>query len=147
MGLLAGYALAVGPFHQSPGYLAEAFMLGTSTVVGVGRVLLALGGGVLATCLASVLALLDLRGGGRALDTSQDATAGVPGDALGRRTQLRLVLAVGGLLAFVSVTFALWPALSLLAVMPLALVSCSRSRSRSAWRCTAPARSPGAVRS
>jgi putative ABC transport system permease protein len=122
VGLLAGYALAVGPFHQSTGYLAEAFVLGTSTVVGVGPVLLALGGGVLATCLASVLALLDLRGGHRALDTAQDGAAGVPGDALGRRTQLRLVLAVAGLLAFVSVAFARWPALSLLAVMLLGLV-------------------------
>ena len=34
VGLLAGYALALGLFHQSSGYLAEAFTLGTSTVVG-----------------------------------------------------------------------------------------------------------------
>ena len=36
VGLLAGYALAVGPFHQSPAYLAEAFTLGTRTVIGYG---------------------------------------------------------------------------------------------------------------
>ena len=36
VGLLAGYALAVGVFHQSPAYLAEAFTLGTRTVIGTG---------------------------------------------------------------------------------------------------------------
>ena len=34
VGLLAGYALSVGLFHQSPAYLAEAFTLSTRTVVG-----------------------------------------------------------------------------------------------------------------
>ncbi len=120
VGLLAGYALAVGPFHQSPAYLAEAFTLGTRTVIGTGPLVLALGGGILATCLASALTLLEVRGG-RALDTAHFAD-GASGDALGRRAQLRLALAAAGVLALASATFALWSSLSLAALMALALV-------------------------
>jgi putative ABC transport system permease protein len=122
VGLLAGYALAVGPLHQSPAYLAEAFTLGTSTVIGVGPLVLALGGGVLATCLASALTLLDLRGGGRALEATHPAD-GVAGDALGRRAQRRLALAAAAVLALSSATFALWSSLSLAALMALALAT------------------------
>lgn len=121
VGLLAGYALAVGPFHQSPAYLAVAFTLGTSTVVGAWPLVLALGGGVLATCLASAITLLDLHGG-RALDTAHFA-GDVPGDALGRDAQLRLALVTGGVLALASVTFVLWSSLSLLALIVLGLVT------------------------
>lgn len=63
VGLLAGYALARGLFHQSPGYLTKAFTLGTSTVVGALPVVVSLGGGVLASCLASLVPLWDLRKG------------------------------------------------------------------------------------
>jgi putative ABC transport system permease protein len=122
VGLLAGYALAVGPFHQSPAYLAEAFTLGTNTVIGVGPLVLALGGGVLATCLASALTLLDLRGGGRRMLEATHFADGVSGDALGRRAQLRLALAAAGVLALSSAIFALWSSLSLAALMALALV-------------------------
>jgi putative ABC transport system permease protein len=121
LGLLAGYALAVGPFHQSPAYLGDAFVLGTSTVIGAWPLILALGGGILATCLASAIPLLDLRGG-RALDTAHFA-GDAPGDALGRRAQLRLALLAGGVLALASVTFVLWPSLSLAALIVLALVT------------------------
>jgi putative ABC transport system permease protein len=121
VGLLGGYALAVGPFHQSPVYLTEAFTLGTSTVVGVGPVLVALGGGLLATCLASAIPLLDLRGR-RALDTAH-AADDVPGDALQRSAQLRLALAAGAVLALASVTLVLWSSLSLAALIALALVT------------------------
>jgi putative ABC transport system permease protein len=119
-GLLAGYALAVGPFHQSPTYLAEAFTLGTSTVIGTWPVVLALSGGVLATCLASALTLLDLRGG-RTLDAPGEAE-GVGADMLGRAAQLRLALAAGGVLALALATFLLWSSLSLAALIALALV-------------------------
>jgi putative ABC transport system permease protein len=121
VGLLAGYWLAVGPFHQSPAYLTEAFVLGTSTVVGVWPLVLALAGGMLATCLASAIPLLDLRGG-RALDTAHGA-GDLPGDALGKRAQLRLALLAGGVLVLASATFVLWSSLSLLALMVLALVT------------------------
>ncbi len=119
-GLLAGYALAVGPFHQSPTYLAEAFTLGTSTVIGTGPLVLALSGGVLATCLASALTLLDLRGG-HTLEAAHFAE-GVSADALGGRAQLRLALAAAGVLVLTSAIFELWSALSLAALSALALV-------------------------
>ncbi len=63
VGLLAGYALSLGAFHQSSGYLAEAFTIGTNTVVGIRPLLLSLSGGILATFLASAVPLLDLRRG------------------------------------------------------------------------------------
>ncbi len=123
VGLLAGYALAVGPFHQSPAYLAEAFTLGTRTVIRVEPLVLAFGGGVLATCLASALTLLDLHSSGhRMLEATTHFADGVSGDALGRSAQLRLVLAAGGVLALSSATFVLWSSLSLAALMALALV-------------------------
>ena len=121
VGLIAGYGLALGPFHQSPTYLAEAFTLGTSTVIGAGPLVLALGGGIFATCLASALTLLDL-GGGRALEAAP-AVDGVAGDALGRGAQLRLALAAGGVFVLSSATFELWSSLSLAALMALALVT------------------------
>jgi putative ABC transport system permease protein len=119
-GLLAGYALAVGPFHQSPTYLAEAFTLGTSTVIGTGPLVLALGGGVLATCLASALTLLDLRKG-RTPEAAHFAD-GVSADALGRGAQLRMALAAACVLMLSSAIFELWSSLSLAALTALALV-------------------------
>ena len=77
LGLLGGYLLSKGAFHQSSGYLAEAFTLGTSTVIGLRPLLLSLAGGMLATCLASGVPLLDLRPG-KALDAVylEDGVAG-----------------------------------------------------------------------
>ena len=120
LGLVAGYALAVGPFRQSPTYLAEAFTLGTGTVIGTGPLVLALGGGVLATCLASALTLLDLRGG-RMLEAAHFAD-GVSADALGHGAQLRLALAAAGVLLLSSAIFELRSSLSLAALTALALV-------------------------
>ncbi len=120
LGVLAGYALAVGPFHQSPTYLAEAFTLGTGTVIGAGPLALALGGGLCATLLASALALLDRRAS-RTLDTTPGAGHATT-DVLARGAQLRLALAAGGVLALASATFLLWSSLSLAALSALALV-------------------------
>jgi putative ABC transport system permease protein len=61
VGLVAGYGLSRTLFHQSPGYLAQAFTLGTGTVIGSTPVFLALAGGIVATVLASLTPLLDLR--------------------------------------------------------------------------------------
>ena len=97
VGLLAGYLLSVGVFHQSSAYLAEAFTLGSNTVIGLRPLLLAFVGGVLATCLASAVVLADLRRG-RARDAvyQQD---GVPGDALRPAVRRRLLAGSVGLLA------------------------------------------------
>jgi putative ABC transport system permease protein len=121
VGLLGGYALSRGVLHQSPRYLAEAFTLGTHTVVETQPLLLAFGVGVLAGCLASALPLLDLRRGA-ALDAAH-REGRAPGDTLGGRAPLGLALAAAGLLAFTSVLFALEPSLALLACAALALAT------------------------
>jgi putative ABC transport system permease protein len=113
VGVLAGYALSVGALHQSTGYLSEAFTIGGGTVVGVGPLLLSLIGGVLATCLASALPLLDLRRG-RPLDAVY-SEEGIPGNALGRHTQVRLAIAAAALVALRIGVVAAWPSVALLA--------------------------------
>jgi putative ABC transport system permease protein len=120
-GLCAGYGLSVSVFHQSTGYLAEAFTLSGGTVVTVRAVALAFAGGVLATCLASMVPLLDLR-----KSRSRDAVYqrdGVPGHALGAVTYRRLAAAALCLLAGASVLWALLPAAAILATGLLALAT------------------------
>jgi putative ABC transport system permease protein len=121
VGLAGGYALSHGAFHQSTGYLAEAFTLGAHTVVGVQPLLIAFLGGVLATCLASAVPLLDLRHG-RALDAVY-REQGVPGNTLATGARRALALAALGLLALTSVLFASAPSLALLACALLALAT------------------------
>lgn len=121
VGLAGGYALSHGAFHQSTGYLAEAFTLGARTVVGVQPLLIAFLGGVLATCLASAVPLLDLRHG-RALDAVY-REQGVPGNTLPASTRSGLALGALGLLALTSILFATAPALALLACALLALAT------------------------
>jgi len=121
VGLAGGYALSRGAFQQSSGYLAEAFTLGARTVVGVQPLSIAFLGGVLATCLASAVPLLDLRHG-RALDAVY-REHGVPGNTLPAGARRGLALAALGLLALTSILFATAPALALLACALLALAT------------------------
>lgn len=121
VGLLAGYLLSLGVFRQSPDYLAHAFTLGTSTVVGLGPALLSLAGGVLATCLASMVPLLDLRRG-RALD-AVDLEEGVPGNALERPIQRVLAFAAAGLVLLTTLLLTFLPALAFVACVALALAT------------------------
>ena len=53
VGLLAGYALAVGLLHQSTGYLSQAFTLGSIHGTYCAPLLIALACGLLATCLGA----------------------------------------------------------------------------------------------
>jgi putative ABC transport system permease protein len=121
IGVAMGYGLSVWALHQSTGYLAEAFALGTSTVVSLQTLALALLGGVLATCLASALPLLDLRRG-RRLDAIY-AEQGVPGNALSSHTRIVLALAAALLLALQVGVVALWPSLALPASVLIALAT------------------------
>jgi putative ABC transport system permease protein len=121
VGLLGGYMLSTGVFHQSPGYLSQAFTLGASTVIGIQPLLLAFGGGILATCLASAIPLLDLRRG-RALDAvfSED---GEPGNGLDDDTQRHLFIIAVGLLLFATVLFVFVPSAAIIACIALALAT------------------------
>jgi putative ABC transport system permease protein len=104
VGVGAGIVLSRTIFHTTPGYLASAFPLGAQTVVGVVPVLIAFGGGVLATCIAACPPLLDLR---RSAVDAVYTEEGEPGQALDRHEQLRLfaygvllMAATNGLLIF-----------------------------------------------
>ena len=119
VGLLAGYLLSVGVFHQSSAYLTEAFTLGSNTVIGIRPLLLAFFGGVLATCLASAVVLLDLRRG-RPRDAVYQHD-GVPGDALGQAARRRLFAGSIALIAAATVLYALLPAAAIAATALLAL--------------------------
>ena len=121
MGLLGGYALSHGVFHQSTGYLAEAFTLGTRTTVTARPLILALVAGVLATCLASAVPLLDLRRTG-ALDAVYHAD-GVPGNMLSDHARRGLALTAAILLALTTALFATTPSLALSACALLALAT------------------------
>jgi len=121
VGLLAGYALSVGVFHLSPSYLAGAFPLGGGTVVPARAIVFSLLGGVLATCIASMVPLLDLRRG-----RPRDAVyldAGVPGNTLQGIAQRRLFAATIALVALASALFALLPSTAILATAVLALAT------------------------
>lgn len=121
VGLLGGYALSRGVFHQSTRYLAEAFTLGTNTIVTAQPLILALIAGFLATFLASAVPLLDLRRGG-ALDAVYREN-GVPGNVLSPRIRWGLAIAATSLLAGATVLFATTPLLALAACALLALAT------------------------
>jgi len=124
VGLLVGYELSVGVFAQTPSYLANGFTLGSNTVVGTAPLLVAGIGGVLATCVASIVPLLDLR-------RSRAANAvyledGEPGNALGSRAALALALVAVALVIVRIGANALWPSLALAwsAMLAFAAVLC-----------------------
>jgi putative ABC transport system permease protein len=121
LGLLGGYVLALGVFQTSPGYLAQAFTLGGNTVIGTRPVALSLAGGVLATCLASVVPLQDLRRG-RRLD-AVFAEAGERSQAPGHNTQRQLFMIAAGFVVLASALFAFVPSAAIAACVLLALAT------------------------
>ncbi len=121
IGMLAGYGLSLGLLHQAPRYLTEAFTLGTGTIVSSRPVLIALLGGVLSTCLASAIPLIDMRSG-NALDGVYRGE-GVPGNGLGAPAQRAFAAIAAVLLAAASALFATAPSLALIACAMLALAT------------------------
>jgi putative ABC transport system permease protein len=121
LGVLGGYAMSVWVFHQSPGYLAQAFTLSSNTVVGTGPLLLSFLGGVAVTCLASAVPLLDLRRG-RARDAVYRG-GGVPGNALGKTSRRLLFAGAVALVLLASALFALLPSGAIFASAALALAT------------------------
>ncbi len=121
LGIAVGYVLSRWVFHQSTGYLQEAFTLSGGTVVAGSDVVIAASGGILVTYLASALPLLDLRPG-RAPDTIY-MHSGVPGDALARGPARWLFVLAIALLALSSVLYAAAPSAALLASVALALAT------------------------
>jgi putative ABC transport system permease protein len=120
VGLLGGYMLSKGFFHQSPGYLAKAFTLGTGTVIGAKPVVLAFAGGMLAIVLASMIPLQDLRRG-RPLDAVFSEDSQVSGAPVGTRRWL--TAATIGLTLLATGLFVLVPSAAILACVALALAT------------------------
>ena len=123
IGVAAGYGLSRGVFHQSPGYLAQAFTLGTGTVVGAVPIVISFVGGIVATLLASLLPLLDLRAG-RSFNAVYEED-GVPGNLLGREIQHWLFALAVGLLLAATLLFWLLPSAAIAACLLLALATVS----------------------
>lgn len=121
LGVGAGYVLSTTLFEQSPGYLAQAFTLGTGTVVGVTPVAVAFAGGVLATLLASLLPLVDLRSGRSPNAVYQED--GVPGNLLGGGVQRGLLAVALVLLATASALFFLVRSAAIASCLLLALAA------------------------
>jgi putative ABC transport system permease protein len=121
VGLLAGYALSRSVFHESPGYLAQTFVLGEGTVIGLQPVLLALAAGIVAVALASALPLFDLRRR-RAVDAVYFED-GTPGNALGRSVQRRLFAAALCLVVPATLLFVLVPSAAIGSVGLLAIAT------------------------
>lgn len=99
-GLIAGNALARSLFHISPDYLAPPFTLGAGTIVGVMPIVIALCGGIAASCLAAAPPLLDLRRGNAV--NAVFHSAGTPGNALSPAARQRMLTGAVATLALAS---------------------------------------------
>ena len=124
VGLLVGYGLSISLFAQKPGYLTSGFTLGSSTTVGSTPLLVAGIGGVLATCLASIIPLLDLRRGRAA--NAVYLEDGEPGNTVGSRPAITLALLAIALVIVRAAANSLWPNLALAwtAMLAIAAVLC-----------------------
>lgn len=120
-GVLLGDLLSRAFLHRVPAYLVTAFPIGDQQALGMGTVLLALGCGVLATLLASLAPLLDLRPG-RAGERIL-AGRGVAGEVIARPTTNALALiGVASLAAITAVVIAV-PGLTIIGGVALALIT------------------------
>jgi putative ABC transport system permease protein len=103
VGIAFGEVLSRTFFDRAPTYLASAFPVGSQQVIDTSAVALALICGVLATLLASLPLLSDLRPGRAADRVFREA--GGEGETIDRRLAMRLGL--GGVLLAVAVTAAI----------------------------------------
>jgi putative ABC transport system permease protein len=120
VGVALGEVLSRTLFHQVPVYLAVAFPINAHQVVSLTTILLALGAGVLATLLAALPPLFDIRSR-RPIDA---ALRGAQGDT-GIAPRVTLHLAAGGVgaIVVVAVLVLLDPRLTILGGMTLALAA------------------------
>ncbi len=121
VGVALGDILSRTLFHTVPNYLTFAFPIGPYEVIHVTTVLLAIGCGVLASLIASLPPMLDLRPG-RPLDAVLHET-GEAGQGIGRRTILAFAAAAGALLLMVTVIVVEVPDLTIIGGVLLALAA------------------------
>jgi putative ABC transport system permease protein len=121
-GVLLGALISRAFLHRIPAYLITAFPVGTQEILHAGTVLIALGCGVLATMLASLSPILDLRPN-RPTDAVLRDRAGGASEVLAHRTVLRLALASIVATVLLSVIVLLEPGLTILGGVVLALTT------------------------
>lgn len=121
IGVIVGDVLSRTVFHQTPGYLAAAFPLGSQTVVGWQPLVISLLGGVTVTCLAAISPLLDLRRS-RAID-AVNREAGEPGHGIARHTQVKMFAVAVLLVAVTSGVLLVDPSAVISATLALALAT------------------------
>ncbi|HXC23117.1 MAG TPA: FtsX-like permease family protein, partial [Solirubrobacteraceae bacterium] len=121
VGIALGDALSRLFFQQVPGFLTAAFPIGAEEVVHAGTVLAAVACGVLATALASLAPLLDLRA--RRAGDAGLRRAGAHSETVGERTIALLGVAGACLLAGAIALALLVPGLTIAAGVMLALAS------------------------
>jgi putative ABC transport system permease protein len=120
-GVLIGELLARTLFGAVPTYLSFAFPTGSQRVVTPAMVVLAFGGGVLATLLAAAQPLADLLPR-RPLDAVY-RDSGEPGQALNPRTRRLALVAALLLFAITTILLVLFPATTVVGIGALALVT------------------------
>jgi len=121
-GLLLGHLLSRTLFHRVPAYLAFAFPIGTQQSAATATLAIAFAGGVLASLLATVPPMLDLRRRRRAVDAILSETGEAEGgEQVGR--PLTIALLCGGLatIAVATVVAELDPILTILSELLLVL--------------------------
>ena len=115
-GIVLGDALARTLFHQTPVYLAVAFPITIHQSIQLGVALLAVAGGILATLLASLPPVFNLRSARRSANKRQTI-----GSRLGRNIPQALGIVGVALVAIVTVLVLVEPALTILGGILLAL--------------------------
>jgi putative ABC transport system permease protein len=121
VGVVLGAVLADTVFHQVPAYLTAAFPLGGEQTLHAGTVLIAVGCGVLATVLASLSPVFDLRSSRPADAVFREA--GGSGELIRSATVKRSALAGLLLIMLVGVLVAQAPSLTIFGGLALALAT------------------------
>ncbi|MGC2373496.1 MAG: FtsX-like permease family protein [Solirubrobacteraceae bacterium] len=121
VGVAVGDILSRTVYHHVPAYLSVAFPISTEQSLHVGVVLLAVACGMLATVLASLSPVLDLRPGRSADAVFREAQGS--GELIRSSTYLRTSIAGVALIALVGASVALAPGLTIFGGVVLALAT------------------------
>lgn len=121
VGIVLGDLLSRALFESAPSFLGAAFPIGVKEVVGAGTVALALVCGVLASCLASLSPLLDLRPGRPADAVFREVASS--SELISARTTSMATLSGGCLILAAVVAALMAPAATIAGGVALALAS------------------------
>ena len=119
LGVVLGDLISRAFLHRIPAYLITAFPIGTQEILHLGTILIALGCGVLATMLASLSPVLDLRPSRSTDAILRDRSGGSEVLARGTATRLALV-SLTSLLAITALVL-IEPSLTIVGGVALAL--------------------------